>query len=261
MTAGPTLNAVAGSMPTRARSRRPAWVIVPARDEAERIEACLAALAAAAAQVSGPTRVVVVDDGSTDGTAELARSALGGWGAGHRVIPGPAAGVGWARRTGFEQALSELAGGGEALLATTDADSQVAPDWLAVLHHRLDDGHVVIAGDVQLSPGADPRLSRARARRLRTRVRALPPAESGAAHPHFAGSNLAFAAETLRRLGPLPTPRSLEDEAILHRCRTLGIPVLRDAAAVVATSARLEGRAPGGLAAALTADAAALAPG
>lgn len=48
-------------------------VVVPARDEAEDIGGCVAAL------LAGPvTRVRVVDDGSTDGTGEVARAAARG---------------------------------------------------------------------------------------------------------------------------------------------------------------------------------------
>lgn len=250
------------SAPEGARGAAPraAWVVVPALNEAERIEACLAALQEAASRAPGPVAVVVVDDGSTDATAELARAALEAWDAGdHTVLSGPAAGVGWARRTGIEHALAACAPG--AIIATTDADSRVASDWLAILHDRIEAGHPVVAGDVHLDPGTDLQLVRARAVRLARRVAALPQPEAGAPHPHFAGSNLAFVAHALRALGPLPVPRALEDEAILERCRALGIPVLRDAGPIVVTSARLDGRAPGGLAAALTADASALPDG
>jgi hopene-associated glycosyltransferase HpnB len=51
-------------------------VVVPARDEAEGIEAALRSLLAQ--DYAGPLRVVVVDDGSTDGTGALARSLAGG---------------------------------------------------------------------------------------------------------------------------------------------------------------------------------------
>ena len=49
--------------------------IVPARDEAEGIERAIASLAAQ--DYPGSFRVVLVDDGSSDGTAGLARKAGG----------------------------------------------------------------------------------------------------------------------------------------------------------------------------------------
>src|SRR5690242_12324078 len=51
----------------------PVAVVIPARDEADRIEATVLA----AAGLPGVARVIVVDDGSRDSTAERAGSAGG----------------------------------------------------------------------------------------------------------------------------------------------------------------------------------------
>lgn len=246
---------------------RPSWVVVPALDEEERIASCLRALREAAAFAPGPVHVVVIDDGSVDDTRTIALDQFSSWPGQHVVLPGPRAGVGWARRMGFEHALAHTeppgraapSQGGEsdpahALIATTDADSRVSLDWLALMHRRLDAGHVVIAGDVHLEGSADPRLAAARATRLAARLAALPSAESEARHPHFAAASLGFASDVLRALGTLPAPESLEDEALLMRCRALGVPVLRDHEVSVTTSARVSGRAMNGLAQALAAD-------
>lgn len=238
-------------------SGRPTWVVIPALDEALTIERCIGALRIAAVRAPGPVHVVIVDDGSTDHTAELAAAALEAWGRSHAVLLGTGAGVGWARRTGLDHALEQahaLGAEDDALIATTDADSHVDADWFAELHAMVDDGAVVIAGDVLLDPATDERLVAARHRRLRDRLAALHRDEPGAPHPHFAGSNLAFTVATIRRLQPLPAPTSLEDAAILRKCKDLGLPVVRHGAARVFTSSRLEGRAPNGLAAALAVD-------
>lgn len=57
--------------------------IIPARDEAETIASCVTSLLAQ--DYAGRFDVVVIDDGSTDGTAGLARSAAEALGAGHRL--------------------------------------------------------------------------------------------------------------------------------------------------------------------------------
>ena len=67
--AGPSLAPAVPSQPAPALD-----VVVPARDEAEGIEAALRSLLAQA--YPGPLRVILVDDGSTDGTGSIAR-ALG----------------------------------------------------------------------------------------------------------------------------------------------------------------------------------------
>ena len=52
-------------------------VIVATRDRAERLAQCLAALDEAWAVVQVPWEVILVDNASTDHTAEVARDSLG----------------------------------------------------------------------------------------------------------------------------------------------------------------------------------------
>lgn len=102
-------------------------IVVPARDEAELLPHTVPALLAA--RYPGPVRVIIVDDASTDGTADLlARN----WPA-VRVVspPGPPppgwAGKLWALRAGIEAAADVD------LLLLTDADITHDPESLARL--------------------------------------------------------------------------------------------------------------------------------
>ena len=236
---------------------RASWVVVPARDEAPHIAATLAAIARAAAAAPGPVHLVAVDDASADTTPHLIDAAIARWDRGSAVrLAGPATGSGGARRTGLNHALDHAVPG--YLIASTDADSVVPADWLAALARRLDAGADVVAGDVALESAADPRLVAARAERLAERLHAVHRTDPTAAHPHFAGANLGFRASALADLRPLPAPEALEDDALHERCRTVGLRIVRHASAPVTTSARLDGRAKVGLAAALSADAALL---
>ena len=92
-------------------------VIVPAHNAQATIGATLAALGRQ--EFAGSYEVIVVDDGSSDRTAEIARQA------GARVIRRPTAGgPAGARNAGREAAAGTV-------LAFTDADCEPTPRWLA----------------------------------------------------------------------------------------------------------------------------------
>jgi len=95
-----------------------AWVVIAAYEEARSIGRVLAELA------SLPYRVVVVDDGSTDTTAEIAA------GAGAEVLRHPInLGQGAALQTGIDYALLR----GASHVVTFDADGQHRADEIAAL--------------------------------------------------------------------------------------------------------------------------------
>src|SRR5205814_2360742 len=110
-------------------------VVVPAFQEQDRIASAVGAVRTALAGVDGGVEIIVVDDGSSDRTAENARAA-----GADRVIVHPAnRGKGAAVRTGM------LAAGG-ATVAFTDADLSYAPEQLAGLLEVVESGFDVVVG-------------------------------------------------------------------------------------------------------------------
>jgi len=89
-------------------------VVIPVHDDALMLERCLAALAV---QTRAADEIVVVDNASTDDSADVARRG------GARVVTEPVLGILAATSAGFDAATGTI-------LARVDADSVPPPDWL-----------------------------------------------------------------------------------------------------------------------------------
>lgn len=130
---------------TRAPGDLPHWplvtAVVPARDEADVIERSIASLAAQ--DYPGDFRIILVDDGSTDGTTARARAV----GTDRlTIVDGAPLASGW---TGKLWAVSQgiaAAGAAPDYLLLTDADIAHAPDTLRTLVARaVSDDRVLVS--------------------------------------------------------------------------------------------------------------------
>ena len=143
------LNAGLLRTPPPARTvAEPVAVLLPVRDERDRVEPCLRALLA---QTHVPMlSVLVLDDASTDGTADLVRQVAGG-DERVRLLTGAVPPAGWLGKPWACQQLADQAtgpasadprgltrltattrtGGGSTVLAFVDADVVLAPDAVA----------------------------------------------------------------------------------------------------------------------------------
>ncbi len=227
-------------------------VVIPARDEADAIGTCLAALAAQTVGV-GAFEVILVADSCTDDTEGTARAAAGRLGVTLMVLHGPGEGSGPARRLGMDAAAERLEALGrpDGLIASTDADSTPAEDWLERQLGHVARGADVVAGLIELAPedaaGLPQAVLRRREHDAQRRLSDVAKRDPQAQHHHFAGASLGVTAATYRSVGGLEGREALEDEAFAEKLSRRGIAVLRPSDVRVRTSARVDGRARRGL--------------
>jgi glucosyl-3-phosphoglycerate synthase len=234
-----------------------AVVVIPARDEEERIGGCLRALARQTVAPSSFETIVVLD-GCRDRTAAVVSAVGRTAGLTVTTVDGPAAGAGAARRIGMDHACERLVAAGrpEGLIACTDADSRPAPDWLERQLAHVAAGARAIAGLIELDEDEardlPPGVRERRERDASSRLRRLRTSEPDAAHHHFAGASLGVTASTYREVGGIEPLAALEDAGFAVRLAAHNIPILRASDVRVATSSRSDGRVARGLSVDLT---------
>ncbi len=101
-------------------------VVVPFHNSEHHLAACIESLLGQR-DVGGPFEVILVDNASTDASASIAARFSG-----VIVLEEPVAGAYAARNTGIRRARAPL-------IAFTDADCVVAPDWLRSIRNGLED--------------------------------------------------------------------------------------------------------------------------
>jgi glucosyl-3-phosphoglycerate synthase len=232
-----------------------ACVVVPARDEQDLIASSLRALAAQSGLEPYEYEVLLVLDRCTDVTADRAREVACAhpWLRLH-LLDGPGLGSGHARRIGMDAACERLTGLGrqEGLIASTDADTVVAHDWLSAQLDATDRGARAIGGRIELGTGWLPqsvvRWHSERGRYRHQKLLADPDQLGATEHWQFSGASLALTAETYARVGGLEPRATLEDEGLEQVLRKERIPIERLLSVRATTSSRLNGRTSQGLA-------------
>ncbi|WP_448662587.1 glycosyltransferase [Sphingomonas sp. CJ20] len=203
--------------------------------------------------------VCIYLDGCEDDSAALLRKASG-------VLPCPlrvggglqrgTANAGVARHAAMAMGLAALPDG-EGLLFTTDADSRPCADWIQRGIAALEIADVVAGRIVRMGASGDPAHSRVEAYydRLHAYRRRIDPVpwEARDTHHFTGGANLAFRTGVYHRLGGFKALAFGEDARLLDDAARAGFRVRRDAALVVQTSSRRQGRAVQGLSSALRA--------
>ena len=158
-------------------------VVVCAYNAADTIDDCLASLAA----LNYPSyEVIVVNDGSRDDTGARARQYPG-----VRVIDIPNGGLSAARNLGLAEASGDI-------VAYTDADVRVDPDWLAHLVQPMLGHRFVGSGGPNIVPADDPWKAQCVARAPGGPTQVL---LDDRVAEHVPGCNMAFRREALLAVG------------------------------------------------------------
>ena len=235
-------------------------VAIPLKDEAERIGACLLALAAQRGAVLDAAVLLV--NNTSDGSATIARALTDALPftlhVVERVLPPALASAGEARRAAMEIA-SAMAGEGGVLLST-DADGCVTPDWLALNLANLERGAEAVAGRVTLFPAEaaqiPDRLHEDDARECAyaamldeiTSLLDPDPWDPWPRHGEHAGASICVTREAYLRAGGMPAVPLGEDRAFFGALRSVDARVRHAPEVRVEVSGRVHGRAPGGMA-------------
>ncbi len=208
-------------------------VLIPARDEAQRIRECLDAVAAAVDRCPIDASITVVADSCTDDTARIARTFPQ-----VTVIEISAGAVGVARATAATHALSApRVPPASVWLANTDADSVVPDNWLTSQADLADRGYDIIIGTVRPDPREYP--PDAQREWEKTHI-------TGHPNGHIHGANLGVRASAYLDVDGFRPIREHEDVDLIERLARFRS-IASDDAEVI-TSARLAGHTPGGYA-------------
>jgi len=172
-----------------------ATVVIPALNEEKFIGDCLRSLRA---QTRPPAEIIVVDNGSTDRTVEIAEELSA------RVIVIPDVGIVALRQAGAEAAKNPI-------IVSTDADTTFPTFWLEkLLRHFSDPNVVAVGGPIKSSvPGPIEELYASGL-------------SASASAGLFSGANMAFRRDALLKAGGYVKVRRAEDWALSTRLRSQG---------------------------------------
>lgn len=220
-------------------------VAIPARNERRHIAASLDAVLLTLGSLPDDVsvRVIVACDSCDDDTAIVARAVAA---SDDRVLVIEHAwgSAGSARAAAVDHGLAAVDDPMKCVwIATTDADTAPAANWLERHMHYASLGFDALAGIVELIDDAD-RTEPVHATFLRTYT-------FTDTHLHVHGANLGVRANAYLAAGGFPPIAVAEDHALWNIIASLGHRRISPVDVVVATSARLVGRAAGGFADAL----------
>lgn len=237
-----------------------AVIAVPVKDEAERIGACLRAMAQQ--QGIAADAIVLAINNTSDATVTIVRRLLPLLPVPVHVIehdfPPEQASAGAARRLALERAAGLLDESG--VLLTTDADGRVPPDWVAANLHHIAHGADAVAGRAVLDPAEaalipaalhdDDALECAYAAALDEMAALIDPEpwDPWPRHTEHSGASIAVTLSAYRRAGGMPAAALAEDRRFFAALERQDARIRHAPEIEVVVSGRTLGRAEGGMA-------------
>lgn len=240
-------------------------VCVPARNEADRLPRLLDALAGQDKRGVIPVSIAV--NNTSDNSLEVIADA------GHRHagrldlhvaqadFAPDLAHAGSARRLAMDMGLMLLAGLDDAALVSTDADATPPRDWLCNIKAALAKGADLVGGKIEIDPreALPETVGRFRmtwdryweaVREIEDDIDPLP-WDPAPRHGDHTGASLAIRADIYRACGGVPLLATGEDRALVATALGLGARLVHPTNVRIYVSPRVNGRAQGGMAAAM----------
>jgi GT2 family glycosyltransferase len=233
-------------------------VCIPARNEAERLPVLMDALAQ---QTEQGTPIVVALNNTSDRSWDVLDAAQRRNPALRLFVdmisfPEADAHAGSARRRAMDLAADRA--GQDGLIVTTDADARPPPEWLAANRAAMQDGLDVVGGRIVIDEEASlpPALASmvALANRYWAQVRAIEnaidpvPWDPPPRHGDHTGASLCITTRAYHRCGGVPVIASGEDRGLVRNVVRNGGRLAHPSEIWTRVSARIAGRAAGGMA-------------
>ncbi|WP_405401879.1 glycosyltransferase [Paracoccus sp. Ld10] len=239
-------------------------IAIPVRDEGTRIGRLLAALAEAAQGCGASVSALVLANDCVDDSIAVAQSFS------HPALrvriremrfPTGLASAGKARRVAMDMAVQP---GG--LLMTTDADAVPNRNWIAAALEAVRAGADLVCGAITaeaphvLATRSGARITKAEIAHaaLQNEIRhgldqIAGRQPMGGVRPHYveSGASMAIRADSYISIGGLPARDHSEDRALVHLAEMKQLRICYASSMTARVSARLNGRAEGGMAACL----------
>ena len=247
-------------------------VIVPVRNEAEHLPAVIRAIAHQIDEQGQPINpdsyeLLLLANNCSDQSAAIARSLDKVYPALQLHVlevslPPDQAHVGKARQIVMNEAYRRLStiGLNRRIIASTDGDTEVSPNWISALLKEFEKGVDAVGGRILTRRTAAAEINqnislhylrRLAHRYLTSQIEAFldpQPHDCWPRHFQYYGANMAVLAEMYGRVGGLPCVEEEEDVALYRQLQQADAKIRHSLDVRVVTSARRTGRATGGLA-------------